>query len=97
MFRLKFDRVSCNNQLFGELPELGVGLFFARIGFDAVDAAQNSDDVAVEDGRGLIEADAANRASGVTTNAGQGEDGIKGLRETPHPVPLPIRWGEGGR
>lgn len=66
-------------QFLGESPEVGVGLFFARIGFDTVDAGQNADDVAVEDGRGLIEGDAANRAGGVTTDAGQGEDGVEGL------------------
>lgn len=81
MFRLKSDCMGGNNQLFCVLPELGVGLLFARIGFDAVDAGQDADDVAVEDGCGLIEGDAANRAGGVTTNAGQGEDGVERLRE----------------
>ena len=77
MFRLKFNRAGGNDQLFCELPELGVGLFLARIAFDAVDARQHADDVAVEDGRGLVEGDAANRPGGVTANAGQGKDGIE--------------------
>lgn len=82
MLRLKFDCVGGNNQLFGELPELGVGLLFARIGSNAVDARQHANNVAVEDGRGLIEGDAANRAGGVATDAGQGEDGVEGVRES---------------
>ena len=55
--------------------------FRARIGGDAVDAGQDADDVAVENGRGLIEGDAANRAGGVAANAGQREDGVESSRE----------------
>lgn len=70
-----------SHQILRELPEAGVGLFFAWIGFDAVDAGQNADHIAVEDGCGLIEGDAANRAGGVSADAGQGEDGGEGFWE----------------
>ena len=69
------------NKLLGELPKLGIGLLFARIGFDPVDARQHTDDVAVEDGCGLVEGDAANRTGGVAADAGQGKDGVEGLRK----------------
>lgn len=69
------------DQFFRELPELSVGLFFAWIGVDAVNTGQNTDDIAVQNGRGLIEGDAANRTSGVATDAWQGENGVESLRE----------------
>ena len=80
-----------------ELPELGVSFFLARVCFDSEQARQDADDVAVEDWCGLIECDAANRASGVAANAGKREDVVVVGRKAPHTVPLPIGWGEGGR
>lgn len=65
------------NQFLRELPELGAGLFFARVSGDSVNAGQNPDDVAVEDGRGLIEGDAANRAGRVASDAGEGENVVE--------------------
>ena len=59
---------------------------FARIGFDAVDARQHADDIAIENRCGLIEGDAANRTRRVATNAGQGEDGGEVRREKPSPM-----------
>lgn len=37
--RLKFSDARVSHEFFGELPELGVGLFFARVGGDAVNTS----------------------------------------------------------
>lgn len=57
------------HECFCELPESGVGFFRARIGGDAVDSGEDADDVAVKNGRGLMEGDTANRTSRVAANA----------------------------
>ncbi len=56
------------------MPELGVGFLFTRIGGDAEEAREDADDIAIKNGRGLIERDAANGAGGVAADAGQRED-----------------------
>ncbi len=57
----------------GELPEMRIGLFFARVGGDAEEAGQHADDIAVENGGGLIESDAGNRAGSVAAYARERE------------------------
>ncbi len=63
------------------MPNLGIRLLFTRISFDAVNTGQNADHVAVENRRGLIEGDAANRASSVAADPGEGENRVEGLWE----------------
>ena len=65
------------HQFFCNPPKFGVGFFFAWVAFNAEDARQDANDVAVENRRRLIERDAADCASGVTSNAGQCEHGIE--------------------
>ena len=64
-----------------QLPKLRVCFFLARIGFDSEQARQDTNDIAVENGRGLIESNAANRASGVAANAGKRENVVEGFRK----------------
>ncbi len=69
------------HQFSGKLPEPRVGFLRARVRGDAVEPREDADDVAVENRRGLVEGDAANRAGGVAANAGQGENGSKVFRK----------------
>ena len=66
-----------SHQFGRELPEPRVGFLFLRVFGDAVQAREDADDVAIEDGRGLVEGDAADGTRRVTPDAGQREDGIK--------------------
>lgn len=65
----------------GEAPEFFVRGFFAGVFGDGEEARQDADDVAVEDGRGLVEGDAGDRPGGVGADAGQLEYGGVGARE----------------
>ncbi len=65
------------NQFFRQLPEPRVGFLFLRIFRDAKNSGQNADDIAIENRRGLVEGDAANRAGGVTADARQCENVVK--------------------
>ena len=69
------------NQFLRQVPESGIGFPFARIFRDAENSREDADDVAVEDGRGLVEGDAANRAGGVTANSRQRENVVEVFRE----------------
>src|SRR5258708_3170001 len=63
-----------DHQLLGQLPELRVSRFFTRVMFDGEDARKDADYVSIQNRLGLVESDAANRASGVTADTGQCED-----------------------
>ena len=65
------------SQLLSQLPEPRVRRLFLRVFSDAEEARQHADDVAIENRRGLIESDAANRARRVTADSGQCENIIK--------------------
>lgn len=67
------------NQVFGQPPKASVGFLLARVLRDAEDARQHANDIAVENWRGLIERDTADRAGGVAADAGQGENVVKGF------------------
>ena len=69
------------NQFFGDLPKPGICFLLLRVFRDAKNPGQYADDIAVENGRWLVEGDAANRAGGITANARQREDIVKVLRE----------------
>src|SRR5205809_1127656 len=71
------------NKFIGDAPKTRVGCLLARIVADAEKAGEDTDDVAVENGGGLVKADAANRAGGIAANAGQGENMIEVLRKLP--------------
>ena len=70
-----------HHQFFRNTPKPGVGFLFARVAFDAEEARQDANDVAVQNRRGLIECDAADCAGGVAADAGQREHGIKFARK----------------
>ena len=73
------------DQVLRELPEPGVGRTVARIFADAEEAGEHANDIAVEHRRGLVERNAANRAGGVTADAGQRHQFIELFRK-PSPV-----------
>ena len=54
-----------------------VGFSFTRIAVDAKDARQDTDDIAVEDWRGLVERNAENRARRVAPNARKRENVVE--------------------
>ena len=58
----------------GNFPQFVIGFLFARIFCDAEEPGEDADYIAVENGCGLIESDAANGASGVASDAGQFKD-----------------------
>lgn len=69
--------------MFGKLPQLVVGGFVARVFADGKKAGEDANDVAVQNRRGLVEGDAANRAGGVAANSGQRENFVVGFRKSP--------------
>lgn len=69
------------DRFFGDLPKQFVGLLFARVFGDAKDTGQYADDVAIENGGGLVKGDAADGAGGVAADARQGQDIVKTLGE----------------
>ena len=73
-------RRTCD-QIFRKPPKLRVGLLILRIFSDAENARQHANDVAVENGRRLVEGNAANRAGGVTADARQRKDIVEVVRE----------------
>ena len=62
------------DQSLGERPKSRIGRCAARIAFDAEEAGQHPYHIAVQDGGGLIEGDAADGSSGVAPNAWQGQN-----------------------
>jgi hypothetical protein len=70
-----------HHQFFRQLPQPGVPRLRLRIVRNAEKARQHADDIAVENGRGLIEGDAANRAGGLASDARQRQHVVKGLRK----------------
>ena len=80
------------DQVLRELPEPGVGLPLARIFGDTEEAGEHANDIAVEHRRGLVERYAADRAGGVTADAGQGDQCVEPFRKPlppQEPEPLP--------
>jgi hypothetical protein len=69
------------NQFLRQLPKPRIGCLLLRIFGDAKNARQHADDIAVENRRGLVEGDAANRAGGVAADARQRENFIKIFRK----------------
>ena len=63
----------------GRVPKFVIDDFVARISSDAEEAAQDADHVAVENGRGLVEGDAAYGPRRVAAHAGQRQHGGKGV------------------
>ena len=72
-----------DDQGFGRPPEFCFDSLGARIARDAQEAAQDPDHIAVENGRGLVEGDAANRARRVSAHAGQSQHFVKRFGEAP--------------
>ncbi len=92
------------HQRIGQLPEFVFDGGVFGIAFDAKDAAQNADDIAVENRGGLTECDAGNRPGGVASDAGDllqsvdgvrqlaivfGDDGFRGLVQIAAPAVIP--------
>jgi len=69
------------NEAFRNAPKFGVGFPFARVAFDAEDARQDTNDIAVENRRRLIKRDAANCAGGIRTDAGECQHSVEFARE----------------
>ena len=63
------------------MPQTRVRGFVLWIFANAKNARQHPDDVSVQDRRGLIEGDAANRTGGVAADAGEGEDVLERVRK----------------
>ena len=59
------------HQFFRNLPQPRVRFLFLRIFRDAKNSGQHADHIAVQNRRGLVEGDAANRAGGVSADARQ--------------------------
>ena len=66
-----------SNQFFGRVPQESIRFPLPRIFFDAENARQHANDIAVKYRRGLVERDAANGAGGVAADAGQSQDRVK--------------------
>jgi hypothetical protein len=58
-----------SDQFFRKLPKFDIGLFFARIAFNAKEASQNTNDVAIKYRSWLIKCDAADCARRVTSDS----------------------------
>ncbi|MNP74816.1 hypothetical protein D3C76_1717550 [compost metagenome] len=69
----------CN--LLTQRPQFFLDLFFPRPAADSITACQHAFDVAVENRKMLTQRERKDRACGRTSNAGQGGNFIKGLRE----------------
>src|ERR1051326_6010083 len=67
---------------FRQAPKRRVGVFLSRVLPEAEGPCQHADDIAVEDRRGLVETDAANRPGGVSADAGQGQDVVERFRKS---------------
>lgn len=72
---------SSQHECFGQLPEFLDSRLFPWILRDTEYAGQHADDIAVENGRRLIEGNAANCAGGVAAHAGQCDDGVEFFRK----------------
>ncbi len=79
--RFELDRRRMNHQLLRQFPKLCPGFLFLRILRHPKNAREHADDIAVQNGRRLVERNAANRAGGVTANARQREHVVKAPRK----------------
>ena len=71
------------HQFVRQLPQPRVRGFLLRIIRDAEKARQDADDIAVQNRRGLVEGDAANRAGGIAADAGQRQNLLELFRKLP--------------
>jgi hypothetical protein len=69
------------DQFLGQAPQFCVGFGLTRVAGDAEKAGQYADDIAVEDGPGLVEGDARDGAGRIAPDAGQFEDIFKSVWE----------------
>lgn len=65
------------NQIPGQIPQNCIGLFLTRIACDAENSAQNTNDIPVQNWRGLVESDAADRPGRVAANSRQRENVVE--------------------
>src|ERR1017187_5535728 len=77
----EWRRCDVDNQFFRQLPKFCIGFLLTRVFPDAENPRQHADDIAVEDGRRLIERNAANGAGGVTSDSRQREHVVKIIRK----------------
>ena len=70
------------DELFSEFPESVPGGLLSGILLDSKQATEDANDIAIENRRGLIERDAANRSGGVAADAGQFENVVECSRKS---------------
>jgi len=69
------------NKLFRKLPEMLIDDSLSRITRYAEQASEHTNDVAVQNGPGLVEGNAADGAGGITADPREGEHVVKVFRE----------------
>jgi len=69
------------HQFFRQIPQPRVRFLFLWIFSNAKNSGENPDDVAIQNRRGLIEGDAANRARRITADSGQCQNVVKLIRK----------------
>jgi hypothetical protein len=77
----RFERCGGQNKLLSKLPKALIDVSLSRISCDTKKAREHTNDVAVQNGFGLIEGNAADSAGGIAANARQGQQIIKVFRE----------------
>ena len=75
------SRTVLRGQAGGEAGEFGLG--GGKRGFDAVETGDDTLDIAVDHGGGLVEGDGRDGAGGIGADAGQGQEGFAGGWELP--------------
>ncbi len=79
--RRRFKPCGGHYKLFRKLPKALIEVSLSGISFDTEQAREHSNDVAVQNGLGLIEGDAADGSGGIAANSRQGQHVFKVFRE----------------
>src|SRR5439155_25894759 len=69
------------DKLFRKVPKALIDVSLSGISFDTEQAREHSNDVAVQNGLGLIERNAADGSGGIAANSRQGQHVFKVFRE----------------